>query len=568
MVNINQNYDVAVIDEIQMIADSNRAHSWTRALLGLRAREIHLCGGMEAAELVESLCASTKDDFELIKYERMSKLVVEPEAFRGDYSKIRAGDCVVAFSVVDIFSIRKHIEEQTQLKCAVIYGQLPPETRSTQARLFNDEKSGYDVLVASDAIGMGLNLNIGRIIFHTTVKQGDDGIQFISPTHIKQIAGRAGRKSSKFDVGKVTAWQEVDLAYVRAVMDWDIPSITAAGIFPNVDQVRTFIRQLLAHEKLSAEAKAEDDLAGKEEDAPSRKEDHSWKPTDDDNWPQSAAAAAADPQDSQETSLQLSAVIDKFVGLSKIDPRYFMTDYGTFSTVTNWLHTIPMSLEDKFTFAAAPASFHNQVIMQSLYEYAALYVCGRPVPLKLRLHKMLPTDIDSFKELCFRHNTLELYLWLSNRFPGNFIEKENCVAMKNFAIRQIERSLPAHTFNDEKSIHEKYQKMRNRLDKAALPPLQYGQQLRDSTEKYLAAIPDDLKVVDPNPTEAKKKKPVVEVKKPETKLSSRMNSRLERRAKLLAARKNKEKPSAKGSQKDGVPVVDDVELMDVFLNAL
>lgn len=69
-------------------------------------------------------------------------------------------------------TFRREIEDKTQHKCAVIYGQLPPETRSMQARLFNEENTGYDVLVASDAIGMGLNLNVRRIIFHTTVKVG------------------------------------------------------------------------------------------------------------------------------------------------------------------------------------------------------------------------------------------------------------------------------------------------------------------------------------------------------------------------------------------------------------
>jgi ATP-dependent RNA helicase SUPV3L1/SUV3 len=67
-------------------------------------------------------------------------------------------------------SCRRQIESKTPYKCAVIYGQLPPETRSLQARLFNEENTGYDVLVASDAIGMGLNLNIRRTIFHTTIK--------------------------------------------------------------------------------------------------------------------------------------------------------------------------------------------------------------------------------------------------------------------------------------------------------------------------------------------------------------------------------------------------------------
>lgn len=72
----------------------------------------------------------------------------------------------------------------------MVYGALPPEMRRTQARLFNDPDSGYDVLVASDAVGMGLNLNIRRIIFHTMEKtDGNFARVPISISQIKQIAG-------------------------------------------------------------------------------------------------------------------------------------------------------------------------------------------------------------------------------------------------------------------------------------------------------------------------------------------------------------------------------------------
>ncbi len=81
----------------------------------------------------------------------------------------------------------------------VVYGALPPEMRRTQARLFNDPGSGYDVLVASDAVGMGLNLNIRRIIFHTLEKsEGGDGRVPISVSQVKQIAG-APRNPSAHD---------------------------------------------------------------------------------------------------------------------------------------------------------------------------------------------------------------------------------------------------------------------------------------------------------------------------------------------------------------------------------
>jgi ATP-dependent RNA helicase SUPV3L1/SUV3 len=162
----------------------------------------------------------------------------------GDYSKCRPGDCVIAFSKAEIFSIKKEIERLTPYKCAIIYGQLPPETRSLQARLFNE--GNLDILVASDAIGMGLNLNIRRTVLHSVLKRGDadSGSTYIHPSAIKQIAGRAGRLSSKFEYGEVTTWQEHDLAYVRAVCDWDIPDIDSAGLFPSVEQVQLFNEML------------------------------------------------------------------------------------------------------------------------------------------------------------------------------------------------------------------------------------------------------------------------------------------------------------------------------------
>jgi ATP-dependent RNA helicase SUPV3L1/SUV3 len=122
---------------------------------------------------------------------------VANESLNGDYRKIQKGDCVVAFSKADLFSIKAEIERLTPYKCCLVYGQLPPETRSAQARLFNEDDTGFDVLVASDAIGMGLNLNIRRIIFHTTLKGGKRDQSWIEPGYIKQIGGRAGRLSSK-----------------------------------------------------------------------------------------------------------------------------------------------------------------------------------------------------------------------------------------------------------------------------------------------------------------------------------------------------------------------------------
>mmetsp|Transcript_22883 Transcript_22883/g.60156 ORF Transcript_22883/g.60156 Transcript_22883/m.60156 type:complete len:214 (+) Transcript_22883:1787-2428(+) len=160
-----------------MIGNPHRGHSWTRALLGVQAREVHVCGSLEAMELVKSLAEKMGDDFELHTYERMTELVVSDQPL-ADYKNVRKGDCIVAFSRQDIFRIRESIERLTPFKCCVVYGQLPPETRSKQAHLFNNDDTGYDVLVASDAIGMGLNLNIRRVIFHRTQKIQDGNSLF------------------------------------------------------------------------------------------------------------------------------------------------------------------------------------------------------------------------------------------------------------------------------------------------------------------------------------------------------------------------------------------------------
>ena len=158
MVDTTRDVEVAVLDEIQMIGDKYRGWAWTHALLAVRAKEVHMCGEERTVELIKSLAALTGDKLVVHKYTRLGPLHTANESLNGDWNSIQKGDCVVTFSRKDIFAIKKTIEEKTGKRCAVVYGGLPPETRSYQARLFNDQSNDYDVLVASDAVGMGLNL--------------------------------------------------------------------------------------------------------------------------------------------------------------------------------------------------------------------------------------------------------------------------------------------------------------------------------------------------------------------------------------------------------------------------
>ncbi|EJD48633.1 P-loop containing nucleoside triphosphate hydrolase protein [Auricularia subglabra TFB-10046 SS5] len=242
-------YDVAVVDEIQMIGDEQRGGAWTSAVLGLMADELHLCGEESAVPVVEALAKETGDELIVNHYERLSPLHAASSSLEGDFSKLREGDCVVAFSRRLIFDLKHKIEQSTSFRCAVAYGMLPPELRAEQAALFNDPDNEYGIMVASDAIGMGLNLKIKRIIFYTTQKW--DGQQMIplSLSTVKQIAGRAGRFSlgaQQTSAGIATSMEPEDLPVIQLAMRIPTRPLKRAVIAPTPEQVQAILQLLPA----------------------------------------------------------------------------------------------------------------------------------------------------------------------------------------------------------------------------------------------------------------------------------------------------------------------------------
>ncbi|KAK5986488.1 Helicase C-terminal domain-containing protein, partial [Trichostrongylus colubriformis] len=120
-------------------------------------------------------------------YERKTSLTIANQGL-GSLDNVQPGDCIVCFSRKTIYNITKNLEKMG-VKPAVIYGDLPPGTKLAQAAKFNDPNDPCNVLVATDAIGMGLNLNIRRIILASCTRQGE-----LLPNYAAlQIVGRAGR---------------------------------------------------------------------------------------------------------------------------------------------------------------------------------------------------------------------------------------------------------------------------------------------------------------------------------------------------------------------------------------
>nr|XP_031859652.1 uncharacterized protein CI109_004927 [Kwoniella shandongensis]KAA5526724.1 hypothetical protein CI109_004927 [Kwoniella shandongensis] len=242
-----QGFDVVVIDEIQMLGDGQRGGSWTKAVLGVAAKEVHLCGDETTVELLKSIVSTLGDKLTIHQYNRLTPLTVASESLGNDYKDIQDGDCIVTFSRTNIFNVKKQVESTAGKKCAVVYGALPPETRAEQARDFNDEIGQSKVLVASDAVGMGLNLKIKRMIFETLSKFNGKTEVPLALTQIKQIAGRAGRYKTASDNattpaglatpdetpaagGLVTTLRDADLPILRELMTRSLPSIPRANL--------------------------------------------------------------------------------------------------------------------------------------------------------------------------------------------------------------------------------------------------------------------------------------------------------------------------------------------------
>lgn len=185
----------------------------------------------------------------------------------------------------------------------------------------------------------------------------------------------------------MTAWQEVDLAYIRAVMGWEIPQINSAGIFPSVEQVELFAEQL----KRTLVDGEEPDVAkaGAEgtESAEGAKGSEGLGPELGavPGSSEGQALALRPKSVSLRDQTRLSSLLERFVELAQMDGRYFLCDHDDMATVANWLHSIPLSLADTFTFANAPVNTRDTLAMTMLYQFAATYASLRPVALNVRL---------------------------------------------------------------------------------------------------------------------------------------------------------------------------------------
>lgn len=239
--NFNTHYDTVVIDEIQMIDDPDRGWAFVQALVGAYADTIVVTGPAEYGSRLKALTEHLGIDYEEQRFERKS--VLKPMGKPINIKNIKKHTAIVVFSRKHIFEVRNELPKG--MKASVIYGALGSEVRKRQAEMYINGET--DVLITTDAIGMGLNLPIENIIFTTHIKFNGRSKSPLGNMLTKQIAGRAGRYGM-FDTGYVGATDTETLQYVKSCM---AHKLEVKNNFYKVQPTADHIADLLSRYKLS-----------------------------------------------------------------------------------------------------------------------------------------------------------------------------------------------------------------------------------------------------------------------------------------------------------------------------
>jgi ATP-dependent RNA helicase SUPV3L1/SUV3 len=225
-------YHVVVIDEAQMLTDKDRGFSWYKAITKSNADEVHIIGSKNSKTMVLELLGDS--EIEVHEYSRDTPLEVEAKEFH--IKHVKKGDALICFSRRRVLETASRLQNDGH-SVSMIYGSMPPETRKKQIEQFN--KGRTKVMVATDAIGMGLNLPIRRIVFLENEKFDGTRRRLLTSQEVKQIAGRAGRKGI-YDVGKVAFTS--DIKRMRLLLEQEDEPVHTFAIAPTNSVFERFQR--------------------------------------------------------------------------------------------------------------------------------------------------------------------------------------------------------------------------------------------------------------------------------------------------------------------------------------
>ncbi|SHG66261.1 helicase-related protein [Massilia sp. CF038] len=395
MLDTRTRVEVAVIDEIQMLADRDRGSAWTAAVCGAPASVVYLVGAPEARRAIEALAERLDCPLEVHVLKRMGPLSMENTAVR-KLRNIQRGDAVIAFSRREVLMWRDMITEMG-LSVATVYGNLAPEVRRAQAERFRDGTA--DVVVATDALAMGLNMPIARIVMTTTVKFNGVEEEEISASLARQIAGRAGRYGVH-EEGLVAGYDDDTHEVMRALLREKLAPISASGFM---------VAPTLEHLHRIASVTG-------------------------------------------ETSL--SKLLKRFVHNIDVPDGFFyprITEEQAERAL--WLDTLSLSVAEKFMLSLVPVSTKVPSLQRAWEQWAHALAKKKICKLQPEQTDLYGRNLQEVEDACRLYSA---YAWLAYRSPEYFPSVEQAQSLARTASERVDSILHAQNAASRKKHDKKF----------------------------------------------------------------------------------------------------------------
>jgi len=235
---INKNLDFVGVDEIQMCIDHERGHIFTDRLLNLRGEKLTMLMG---SNTIKNIIYNLDENTEFINKERLSKL-----SYVGHkkISRIDRKSAIIAFSTEEVYAIAELIRRQKG-GAAIVMGSLSPKTRNAQVQMY--QSGDVDFLVATDAIGMGINMDLENVYFSNLKKFDGKKLRRLNLSEIGQIAGRAGRFLNDGNFGITENCSEINSEEVELLENhkfYEIKTLMWRNSNLNFNNVSSLIQSL------------------------------------------------------------------------------------------------------------------------------------------------------------------------------------------------------------------------------------------------------------------------------------------------------------------------------------
>ncbi len=214
---VDKKLEFVAIDEIQMCADHERGHIFTDRLLNLRGEKQTMFMG---SHTMKNILSNLNEKIEFINKERYSNLTYSGHK---KISRIERKSAIIAFSTEDVYAIAELLRRQKG-GCAIVMGSLSPKTRNSQVALYQSGDVGY--LVATDAIGMGINMDLNNVFFSNLKKFDGKKLRRLNLSEIGQIAGRAGRYMNDGSFGVTGEVENIDPNDINLIENHKFEAIT------------------------------------------------------------------------------------------------------------------------------------------------------------------------------------------------------------------------------------------------------------------------------------------------------------------------------------------------------